>query len=270
MRDGRGSYPLPRHLSQRAPQSQSVTRGHTAPRGARDASQAPHPPAPPAGGSGTARDGSSSSSICFAACLLPQPHVFNSTGRSLALADQNKTAFPRTEPGGGREEERSRGNPLSASPGEDEPGCPPPSVPAPHAPGCPCPPGLQGGTPAAVPVGPQALRDGGSPRDTGQGVRYRSRAGAAKPACCSGSPHWGSRAERQPATPAAQESSAPGSVPNRTHPAAQYPDTQVCAVTGGTAIRRRSSAAALPQLSPVTHPGPAAATRRPARRSPGL
>lgn len=187
-----------------------MTRGHTALRRGRDACPAPSPAGSPSAGSGTARDGSSSSSICFAVCLLPQPHVFNSTGRSLALADQNKTAFPRTDPGGGREEERSRGSPLSASPGEDEPGCRL-QVSQPRMPrGALVLQGCKGESPAAAPVGQQALRDGGSPGDTGQGVRYRPRAGAAKPVCCSGSPTGAAERSASPPPPLHRKAALPG------------------------------------------------------------
>lgn len=86
--------------------------------------------------------------------------------------------------------------------------------------------GLQGGTPAAVPVGQRALRDGGSAGDTGQRPRYRPRAGAAKPACCSGSRTGAAERSASPSPPSAREGSAPGAAPTRTHPAAQCPDTQ--------------------------------------------
>lgn len=143
--------------------------------------------------------------------------------QELGTRRPKQTAFPRTGPGGGREEEKRRGNPLPASPGE---GCPPPSVPTPHAPGrepgCPCSAlpqrGCGGGgdggrTATAVPVGTdrpgghRALRDGDSPGDTAQGVHYRPRAVAAKPSCCSGSP---TEAANQNGTPARHSSHPPG------------------------------------------------------------
>lgn len=183
--------------------------------------------------------------------------------QELGTRRPKQTAFPRTGPGGGREEEKRRGNPLPASPGE---GCPPPSVPTPHAPGrepgCPCsalPQRGCGGGGRGTDRHGCARRDGSSWRTPGVKGRRQPRRHGTRGALQTQSsgcetlllqrePHRGSKPERNaspPLFPPPGKAAAPGPALTRPHPAAHG-----LYVPDGTAVGRHSCSPAHPGHSP--------------------
>lgn len=231
--------------------------------------QPPHPPAPPAGGAARPETAPPLPPSVSLSVSSPSPMFLTAQAGVWHSPTKTKQRFQgQTRGKEGRRREAGGTLPLPA-PGKAN-AASASKCPGPACPGVPLSSRAAMGKPRNCARRAAGIKGRGQPRRHGARGALQTQSRSCETRLLQREPHRGSRAERQPATPAAQESSAPGSAPNRTHPAPQHLDTQVCAVTDGTAIRRRSSAAALPQPSPVTHPGPAAATHPPARRSPGL